>query len=165
MATSLLIRKCWGKGRLVKKIQKLGKNPEKEFILSLDWIMVIVPSLSWVCSYHVCINNLVIRQVDCWEEDPYGHRAGQVVTQRLQSQIQLRFIFLSVTGQSADLGGHPRNIPSLNKAQKVSGLWSSVGFKIGAVMRFFLFLATYFLLANREMYTQGPNCPYTKYGG
>ena len=46
--------------------------------------------------------------------------------------------------------------------KKVSGFWSSVGFNIGAVTRFFYF-------ASREirdiLYTRGPNFPYTKYGG
>ena len=45
---------------------------------------------------------------------------------------------------------------------KVSGFWSSVGFKIGAVLRFCF--RPSFILASREIrdtfYTRGPNFPF-----
>ena len=56
---------------------------------------------------------------------------------------------------------------------KVSGFWSSVGYKIGVVTCFFIlffyFFGNLFCFANRQirdtLYTQRPNFPYTKYGG
>ena len=57
------------------------------------------------------------------------------------------------------------------KTKQISGFWSSVGFKIGVMTRFFcfVFLVMFIFVCQQQntwyMYTLGPYFLYTKYGG